>query len=310
MEQKRETSSHAGARWLVAMRLRTLPLTLACIALGAFLAAADGGWRWPVAGLALLTALLLQILSNLANDYGDSIHGADQGQRIGPARMVSSGQITPQAMRRAIALTTLLTLAAGLALIGTAVGVERLPLALLFVVLGGVAVWAAVRYTVGHRPYGYVGLGDLFVFLFFGWVGVAGTYFLQTLVWRGAVLLPAASCGLFAVAVLNLNNMRDRHSDAAAGKRSLPVRLGLRGARLYHTALLLGGIWTALLYVLLQGAPPEGFLFLVIAPLLYRQAAAVWLRPPTELDPLLRQMALTNLLFVLTFGLGQLWAAG
>lgn len=310
MEQMYETSSYPGAAWLTAMRLRTLPLTLACVALGTFLAAADGGWRWSVAVLALLTALLLQILSNLANDYGDFIHGADHSQRPGPARMVSSGQITPQAMRRAMGLTTLLALAVGLALIWVALGSERLPLALLFVGLGGAATWAAVRYTVGRRPYGYVGLGDLFVFLFFGWVGVAGTYFLQTLTWRGAVLLPAASCGLFAVAVLNLNNLRDLRSDALAGKRSLPVRLGVQGARLYHTALLVGGVLAALLYVFLQGAPATGFLFLVILPLLYRQVVAVWRRPPTELDPFLRQMALTNLLFVLTFGLGQLGAAG
>ena len=289
------------------MRPRTLALAIASIILGLFLTAARASLQWLPALLTLLTAVLLQVLSNLANDYGDSLHGVDSSERSGPLRAVQSGAIAAADMRQALILTAALAMLSGLALVWLAFGMQAIWLLLVFVVLGAAAVWAAIAYTASSNPYGYRGLGDLFVFLFFGWVAVAGTYFLQTQSLPAEILLPATSCGLLAVAVLNVNNIRDIESDRRAGKFSIPVRLGPRRARFYHWALLLGGMAAALLYVLISYRSPWQFLFLLSAPLLLRNGLAVWrAQTAAELDPLLKQMSLTTLFFVLTFGAGQL----
>lgn len=300
------TSSRAVKDWLEAARPRTLPLALAGIGMGAFLAAARGAFSTPITLLCVLTAIGLQVLSNLANDYGDSIHGADSAERTGPQRAVQSGRISAAAMRRGMVLTAVLAALSGVGLLWLALGVERLLLVLLFVGLGGAAIWAAINYTAGARPYGYVGLGDLFVLIFFGWVGVVGTYFLQAQRLEPDVLLPATSCGLFAVAVLNINNIRDIDSDRRAGKRSIPTRIGRERAVLYHWALLAGGVFCALLYVLMNYESTWQFLFVITLPALVRIGRAVQHTPSAQLDPYLKQMSLTSLLFVLTFGVGQL----
>lgn len=292
--------------WLYAARPRTLALAIAGIVLGLFLAAARDELRWVPALLTLITAVLLQILSNLANDYGDSLHGADSAERSGPQRAVQSGAISAAQMRRAVILTAVLAMVCGLALVWTAFGARAIWLVLLFLVLGAAAVWAAIAYTASSNPYGYRGLGDLFVFIFFGLVAVAGTYFLQAQSLPWPVLLPAGSCGFFAVAVLNVNNIRDIDSDRRAGKHSIPVRLGPRRARIYHWALLLAGLGAALAYVLITYRSPWQFLFLLSAPLMIRNGLAVWRARDSEtLDPLLKQLSLSTLLFVLTFGVGQ-----
>ena len=177
----------------------------------------------------------------------------------------------------------------------------------IFLLLGAAAVWAAIAYTASDRPYGYAGLGDLFVFVFFGLVAVAGSYFLQTQSLPPLIFLPAASVGLFSVGVLNVNNIRDLESDRQAGKRSIPVRLGLASARRYHWVLLLGGLLAALLYVLLTYRSPWQFLFLVTVPLFLRNGRTVAQNQnPAALDPMLKQLSLSTLLFVLLFGLGHL----
>lgn len=307
--QQAESTTPVLRVWLEAGRPRTLALAVASVGLGLLLAEARAGVGWLPALLTLLTAILLQTLSNLANDYGDSLHGADSGQRRGPQRAVQSGRIRPQTMRRAVILTALLSMVSGLALVWLVLGAGAIWLTVLFLALGAAAIWAATAYTASRRPYGYLGLGDIFVFLFFGWVAVAGTYFLHTTDLPVDVLLPATSCGLFAVAVLNVNNIRDIESDRLAGKRSIPVRLGPRRARLYHWALLALGLAAALLFVLLNYRSPWQFLFLLTVPLLFRNGLAVWQRRTAhELDPLLKQMSITTLLFAATFGLGQLLA--
>lgn len=304
--QRTATLTHQPRDWIEAARPRTLPLALAGIGMGAFLAAAHGNFSAIVTVLCALTAIFLQVLSNLANDYGDSIHGADSAERTGPQRAVQSGRISRRAMVRAVIITALLAAISGISLVWVALGVDKLPLVLLFAVLGGAAIWAAVNYTAGNRPYGYVGLGDLFVLIFFGWVGVMGTYFLQTTRLDPTIFLPATSCGLFAVAVLNINNIRDIESDRRAGKRSIPTRIGRDNAVRYHWALLAGGFLCALLYVLLTYQSPWQFLFLLSLPLLIRNGVAVARTPSAQLDPYLKQMSLTSLFFVLTFGIGQL----
>lgn len=292
--------------WISAFRPRTLPLALASILTGGFLAKATGHFNGAVVGLAALTTVLLQILSNLANDYGDSQNGADSVHRQGPLRAVQSGAITPAAMKRAMWGFGAAALASGVALLLLALGFEAVWVLLAFFVLGLSAIWAAVNYTAGSRPYGYAGLGDVSVFLFFGIVGVCGTYFLQARTLPPAVLLPAAALGCFATAVLNVNNIRDIVSDKLAGKITVPVRLGPRRARGYHWLLLLLGMGAAASYVLLNYHSPWQWLFLLSLPLFFFNGLQVWQRQESpRLDPLLKQMALSTLVFTLLFGLGQ-----
>jgi 1,4-dihydroxy-2-naphthoate octaprenyltransferase len=200
----------------------------------------------------------------------------------------------------------LLSLLSGLALLWVALGTERMGWLLGFLALGLAAIWAAVNYTAGDKPYGYAGLGDISVFIFFGLVGVGGSYFLQTLSLPPAVLLPAAALGCFATAVLNVNNIRDISSDVLAGKITIPVRLGPQRARRYHSLLLLLGLACATTYVVLSYHSPWQWLFLGAVPLLLFNARQVSQRQESmQLDPLLKQMALSTLVFTLLFGLGQ-----
>lgn len=296
------------AVWLNAMRPRTLPLALACIITGSGLAYAHGAFDWLVALFSVLTAVLLQILSNLANDYGDSLHGADHVERKGPKRAVQSGQVTAADMRRAIAVAALLAVASGLLLLWFAFGADAFSSTLLFIVLGGAAIGAAITYTAGKMPYGYAGFGDLAVLVFFGWVGVLGSYFVQTAQWDWLVFLPATAVGLLAVAVLNVNNIRDLHSDRTAGKRSVPVRLGLPRARAYHWALLVLAIAFATAYVLLTYTSLWQSLYLAAVPLLVRNGLAISRTPEAELpalNPWLKQMSVAALVFAILFSLGQ-----
>lgn len=294
--------------WLAAIRPRTLVLAVAGTGLGLLLAAADGQFDWPVALLTVLTAVFLQVLSNLANDYGDSLHGADDAGRVGPERAVQSGQVSPQQMFRAVLLSALLAGAAGLTLVTLALGAAGLWLAAGFLLLGALAVWAAWAYTASARPYGYIGLGDLMVWLFFGLVAVIGSYFLQVRSLDSWLLLPASAAGLLAVAVLNVNNLRDLQGDRLSGKLTVPVRLGLQRARQYHAALLLLPLVLAGTAVALRWSGPAQLLFLLSLPLLVRHLNLVRRREGAQLDPLLKQAAIAALLFSLLFGLGQLLA--
>lgn len=280
--------------WISAFRLRTLPLASASILLGCFLAAADGTFSWVIAGLCFATAILLQILSNLANDYGDSIHGADSDTRIGPKRATQSGLISKTAMRNALILFVGLCLAIGYLLVRG----EHL----FYYLLGLGAIGAAIGYTVGPRPYGYAGLGDIFVFIFFGLVGVLGTYYLHTHDLNPEVLLPATASGLFSVGVLNINNIRDIESDKHAGKFTIPVRIGAKKAQVYHWFLLTGGIAAAVAYVILNYTHLWQFLFAITLPLFFINGRRV--ARSDDLDPQLRHLSITSLLFSLLFGLG------
>jgi len=283
------------------MRLRTLPLALACIGMGSFLAASHGKFNLVVFILCLATTLALQIVSNLANDYGDTIHGADNEHRVGPSRSVQEGAITRSQMKRAIAIASIISLILGITLLVVS-GIST-QVFIGFIALGLFSLLAAVLYTNGKLPYGYIGLGDLSVFIFFGLVGVLGSYYLQTQTFSWDILLPGASCGLLTVAVLNINNIRDIHSDKLAGKYSIPVRLGRTKANIYHSLLLFLGVSTALAYVLINYESPRQFLFLLTIPMLILNAKAIHTKPQEALDPYLKQMAMTSLLFVLIFGL-------
>lgn len=292
--------------WISAARPRTLPLALSSIWLGSFMAAFYGAFSWGVVIWASITTIFLQILSNLANDYGDSIHGADSAHRQGPQRAVQAGLITARAMRTGMIVSGLLSLVSGIYLLYSSVGFVR-EVFFFFFGLGLLAIAAAVTYTSGSRPYGYAGLGDISVFIFFGLVGVLGTFYLHAewLLWE--LTLPAVAIGLFSTAVLNLNNIRDIESDKLAGKLSIPVRIGRQQAVLYHAFLLAGGILAAVAFVLFEYQSPWQFLFLLSIPLFMKNFKAVQqYKEAAALDPYLKQMALSTLLFVLLFGIGHL----
>lgn len=295
--------------WLEASRPRTLLLAFASIFVGLSLAAFYGTFRPVVAVLTLLTAILLQILSNLANDYGDFKHGADHADRQGPKRSVQKGSISASAMLRAMVIIAVLTVISGISLILLALGGKLLLWSLLFIALGGLAIWAAISYTATDNPYGYVGLGDLMVLIFFGYVAVLGTYFLQHQTLNFNLLLPATSIGLLAVGVLNINNIRDIDSDIAAGKYSIPVRLGQTNARLYHWLLLANAVVASLLFAVENWQSYWQLLFILAIPLLILNGINVWRRKePKKIDPLLKQMSISTLVFSILFSIGHLLA--
>jgi len=292
--------------WIEAARPRTLPLALASIGMGAFLAASVQQFSLSVFLLSALTTIFLQVLSNFANDYGDSIHGADSIEREGPARAVQSGAVTPGAMKKAMIVFGVLSFLSGVSLLWTAFN-DNLTELLIFLGLGILSIIAAITYTSGKKPYGYAGLGDISVLIFFGIVGVLGSFYLYTHFFSWAYVLPALSCGLFSTAVLNVNNIRDIKTDTMAGKKSIPVRLGREKAVLYHWFLLVAGILCSLVYISIDFKSYYQYLFLLVVPLLMVNGLAVYKKQkPSELDPYLKQMALTTMMYVLTFGIGNL----
>ena len=300
-------ASEKFSAWISAFRFRTLPLALSSILLGSFIAAYQQKFDWSIALLAISTTLFLQILSNLANDYGDGIKGTDNLERIGPNRAIQSGAISIREMKNMIVVFILLSLVSGIALLAVAFPQDMLHSALFFLILGIVAIAAAIKYTVGKTAYGYHGMGDLFVFLFFGITGVVGTYYLHTLTLAWEVFLAGAAVGFLSAGVLNLNNMRDRISDSKAGKNTLVVKIGGRAAKAYHAFLIIGAILSTAAFILLFELGVWSWIFLATSPLLASNLVRVFKnKEPRSLDPLLKQLALTTLLFVLLLGVGSL----
>lgn len=288
--------------WLDAARPKTLPLALISILTGSSLAFSAGHFSLLVALLALLTATLLQILSNLANDYGDAVKGTDNEARLGPIRAIQSGAVTLDDMKQAMLINITLTVISGLVLIFYAL--DSVQSILAFVGLGVLAIVAAIAYTVGNKPYGYVGLGDLSVFIFFGLLGVSGTYFLHTGHVEPSLFLPALGCGLLAVAVLNVNNMRDIENDAVCGKKTVAVRLGQTRAKQYHFMLLAGAVIAFAWYLVMQTSPTWISLpFLLSIVVVVKHSKAVWVSDqPAQIAPMMPAIVkcslITNLLFV------------
>lgn len=293
--------------WVEASRLKTLPLALASPLMGSFFAYAHDTINWWVFSLTILTTLLLQILSNIANDYGDFQTGADSQDRIGPRRMVQSGEIKPAQMKKGIIVVVVFTLISGIALILSGIGFYEWEKTLVMFAIGLLALTAAIKYTAGKNPYGYRGLGDISVFLFFGLAGVLGTYFLHTGYINPWLLLPAGSIGLLSAGVLNLNNMRDFESDMKAHKRTLVVWMGNKRAKYYHMALISGSVILGSVYVIFNYQSTYQFLFLLSLPLLIKNIVAVFrYSNPIELYPELKRLALSTLFFALTFGVGEI----
>ncbi|AIQ99247.1 1,4-dihydroxy-2-naphthoate polyprenyltransferase [Pluralibacter gergoviae] len=297
-----EHSISRSQAWLESLRPKTLPLAFSAIIVGIALAWWQGHFDPLVAALALVTAGLLQILSNLANDYGDAVKGSDKPDRLGPLRGMQKGVITQAEMKRALMITVGLICVSGLALL--LVAYQSVEDFIGFLVLGLLAIVAAITYTVGTRPYGYIGLGDISVLVFFGWLSVIGSWYLQAHTVEAIMFLPATACGLLATAVLNINNLRDINSDRENGKNTLAVRLGPVNARRYHACLLMGTLVCLALFNLIAVHTPWGWLFLLATPLLVKQARFVIRHPdPADMRPMLERTVkaalLTNLLFVI-----------
>ncbi|MBF0101250.1 MAG: 1,4-dihydroxy-2-naphthoate polyprenyltransferase [Desulfobacterales bacterium] len=291
--------------WIHAIRLRTLPLSLSSILIASFAAYSDKSFQLSICIFAVITTVLLQILANLANDYGDSIHGADTEDRIGPKRAVQSGRITKNQMKLAILICALLCFIAGGCLIGVAI--QTLKDILFFLMLGILAIFMAITYTAGRIPYGYYGLGDAAVFVFFGLVGVLGTYYLYVHSLPISMCLPAIANGLFSVGVLNINNMRDHQSDAKTGKHTLVVKLGYDAAKLYHSGLISIAIVLLVIYRFFLKQPSSSivaYAFLIMSiPLIKDMVSIYRIKEPSTLDPFLKKLAINTLLTALLFGI-------
>ena len=294
------------------MRLRTLPLSLAGVVCGGLLAQGehgDNGWAFA---LVLLTACALQVLSNLSNEMGDHLSGVDGEGREGPNYSMTDGGLTVKQMWRAINGAVVACCMSGLAMVvvswyagcqpavsETAAGCLPAYQPIAVLLLGAAAIWAATHYTLGRKPYGYIGLGDLFVFIFFGLVSVLGSYFIvaHTIDFRIWLLAPAVGMGLLSVAVLNVNNIRDMQSDEGI-RKTIPLRIGERGARIYQTVLVLLGVacfgWCK---------ENVAFCLLPTVPFFLWHIIGVWRRKGRQLDKMLPLLVITT--FVLCFLYGE-----
>ena len=302
--------------WIKAARLRTLPLSISGIIMGSFIARwklLQNGetWDWTIFALALLVTLLYQVLSNYANDYGDGVKGTDKN-RIGEAeqRAVASGKISASQMRNAVILFALLSLVTTFYLLYKAFFPNFIKEFYTFIGLGIACILAAIGYTVGKKPYGYLGLGDIMVFIFFGLVSVCGSYFLFTKSFDWDILLPASAIGLLSAAVLNLNNMRDIENDEKSGKKTLALRLGFKNAMIYEMIILVLPPILVLMYMMINHLQEQGkyyaFIFFVtVFPLMSLRRKIMAVKEPKELDPFLKQVGIITLLMsvLVAFGL-------
>jgi len=294
--------------YILSFRLRTLPLAVSTVLMGNVLAAYKHSYNTLVGVFAIITTIFLQILSNVANDYGDAVSGADNEERVGPERMVSSGKISLKAMRNTVIVFSLLSLISGIVLIYfgnfNSIGIETV--GLFFVGIGAIA--AAIKYTVGKNPYGYRGWGDIFVFIFFGLVGVIGTYFLHTGTIDPLIILPASSIGLFSVGVLNLNNLRDVDSDSKTGKNTLIVKKGSKWGKNYHVFINVSAMLLMVVYAIVNFHMWYQWIFIMVYLLIIKDLVFVYRNnDPMNLYPYLKKLAIATFLFVLSVGLPLLF---
>lgn len=290
--------------WIKAFRLRTLPLSLSGIILGSLIALYDGHWNTVIFIGSICTTVLFQVLSNLANDLGDSQKGTDNKHRIGPERAVQSGVISLAEMKRAVMLFSILSALSASYLIY--IGTQEMPQSILifYGVLAILSILAAITYTVGKKAYGYHGMGDLMVFLFFGLVSVLGVYSLYSKTFEWINILPAITIGLLSTAVLNLNNMRDISNDRNSGKNTLVVKMGPNISKVYHSLLIMGA-FVSLFYFLTEKNVSLSFIGLIPFVLLFLHVRKVMsTKDPKEFDPELKKVALLTFAVALLTGIG------
>lgn len=301
--------------WLQAARLRTLPLSISGILLGSFIARwrlieIGGNWDWRIFALAMLVTLFYQILSNFANDYGDGVRGTDRFRdKNAEKRAIASGIISVKQMKMAVISTAILAMIMTMGLLYTAFFSYYILEFYVFIGLGILCILAAVGYTMGKKPYGYLGLGDIMVFIFFGWISVGGSYFLFTKVWNWDVLLPASAVGMLSVSVLNLNNMRDLESDKLAGKNTLALRLGFKRAMIYQIVLMQLPLILVLIFLMKNELQFKGnyYTFMVMIlffPMTALRRKIMKVKSPKELDPFLKQVGIITLMMAVLLAIG------
>ena len=296
--------------WINAARPRTLPLALSGIIMGCGLAWSVGSIHILVSALAIITATLIQIFSNFANDYGDSQRGTDNQFRLGPTRTMQSGEISKKEMVKGMSVVGGLSLIFGIGLVYFGTWHHSKTIFFIFIAFGILSLLAAYFYTAGRKSYGYIGLGDLFVFLFFGLLPVAGVFYLNANYLPESVFLPAITMGLFSTGVLNLNNMRDIENDRNSGKITLPVRMGQQKSRIYHIVMILGGWICAIIFIVSQYKSLWQLLFLITLPIFIRDLIIITqTKNDKELDPFLKHLALSTLAFTLLFCTGLIISA-
>ena len=287
------------------MRLRTLPLSTAGIALGILLACAEHKVVWYVIVLTILTTVSLQILSNMSNELGDHLSGVDNEDRVGPKYGIEGGGLTEDEMRSCIRIMVLVCCISGLGMIRASFKTVLCIESECLVALGAAAIWAAMHYTLGNRPYGYRGLGDIFVFIFFGLVPVTGGYYVCSHHIGLLTLLPGAAIGMFSVGVLNVNNMRDMKSDAGT-RVTIPLKLGEHRAKIYHTILITTGWILMILFTVITSKSWLAYLYILTIPLYIKHLTGVWKRSGRDLDPMLPMLVISTLIFALLAGTGHI----
>jgi len=293
--------------WMVSFRLRTLPLALSCTGMGSILAFQYRIFSWKIFILTSVTAIFLQVLSNLANDYGDTVKGTDNEDRVGPQRALQSGHISLKSMRIAIAICVLLALVSGIWLLSIAT--QGSSMFFVFLLLGLACIAAAIKYTVGKKPYGYAGFGDIAVFVFFGLIGVGGTFYLYAHALPIIILLPACALGFFSAGVLNVNNMRDIENDAATGKRTIVVRMGLQNAKKYHIVLIVLALLFLFLYTSANAISVLQMLYLAVTPLFMIHLVSILGKESKAMDSNLKQLAIFTFLLVICFAINTITCA-
>jgi 1,4-dihydroxy-2-naphthoate octaprenyltransferase len=275
-------------------------LAFSAIIAGGAMAMRETKFNWLVFTLCLTTTLFLQILSNLANDYGDAEKGTDNQNRIGPERSIQSGAISMGQMKNGILVFILLSLLSGIALLLFSIQIVGWLVVSLFFLLGVIAIIAAIKYTSGKKAYGYSGFGDIFVFLFFGILGVSGSAFLISGNWNFEYLFIGTTIGTWSAGVLNLNNLRDFENDKNFDKRTIPVRIGLKKGKQYHLILIISGLLSSLLLLMGSKASILNLLFLIsFLPIIMHIKRFVGITEPKNFDPELKKLALATFLFSL-----------
>ncbi|WP_350286043.1 1,4-dihydroxy-2-naphthoate octaprenyltransferase [uncultured Croceitalea sp.] len=288
--------------WLSAARLRTLPLSISGILVGTALASSEGFENKQIFLLTILTTITFQVTSNFANDYGDGVKGTDADDRVGPQRALQSGALDKGELLAGIIISAALSFCLTVLLVYTAFGIENLRHIILYMVLGILSIWAALKYTMGSSPYGYQGLGDVFVFIFFGILAVLGTKFLYTKTIDFLDILPAMTIGLLSTGVLNLNNLRDVVSDQNHGKNTVVVKMGFEKGKKYHYALLITAFLCWLFGVFFSKYGWEAWISLLFfTPVLLHLLKVVRTKVPASLDPELKKLALSTFAVALSF---------
>lgn len=291
--------------WIKAARPRTLPLALSGILMGCGLAWFYGAIDPLVSILAIITATLIQIFSNFTNDFGDHQRGTDNENRLGPTRTMQGGEISHAEMKKGMLLIGGLSFLFGIWLVYKGTWYFSHTAFFVFIGLGIMSLLAAYFYTAGKKSYGYIGLGDLAVFLFFGLLPVIGVFFLNAGYFELTIILPAITMGFFSTGVLNLNNMRDIENDKQSGKITLAVRMGGRNCRIYHTALILWGWYTIINFTLYEYESFWQWIYLLSLPLFLIDLVKIWrTKEEKQLDPFLKRLAISTLAFTLLFCIG------